>query len=153
MKVEFSPKFAEQVGATSFENLQNKYMGVPGTYRRYKNDRIMLKDHIKETFFDLLFWPLRLLPWGHIAEAWWFFLCTEGFYSALDGMAFRYIGDAYVVSLRDALNGKRHTWPVKFDDHTFKPYSLPLRYPLWLITRLVWPLFIQLYRQHREEYK
>jgi len=152
MKIVFSEEFAKQVGASSMESLEELYLGKPGTYRRYKNDRDILKDAVKDTFITFLFYPLRFLPWGHIMETWWYYFFTERTYSALDGMAFGYIGDAYVVGLRDAIHGKRHKWPVKFDAEVKHPYARPMRFPMWLLTRLVWPQFKAIYKQRRKMY-
>jgi hypothetical protein len=153
MKIELSETFKEQIGADSIEEWEDRLFGKPGTYKRYVNDREQLKAHIKEIFITFLVFPLRFLPWGHIMATWWGFILTERFYSALDGMAFAYIGDAYVVGLRDALHGKKHTWSVEFDPEVKKPYTrYTLRYPLWLLTRLVWPQFMVIYKQRRKMY-
>jgi hypothetical protein len=151
MKVEFSDTFAEQVGAPDMESFEEKYLGKPGTYRRYKNDRELLYGHIKDTFVTFLFYPLRWLPWGHIMETWWYYFFTESsVHGALDGMSFCYIGDAYVVTLKEAVAGKKHKWPVAFDAGTKKPYMRPMKFPLWLFTRIVWPQFKAVHQQYKE---
>jgi hypothetical protein len=153
MKLKFSDTFAEQVGADSLDEFSDRIFGKVGTRQRYLADREMLKLHIRDTFVTYLFYPLRWLPWGHIAETWWFYFFTERFYSALDGMAFMYVNDCYVIGLRDALDGQHHNYPVKFSPELRKPFWKPMKFPVWLLTNLVWPQFYNVWAQRREIYK
>lgn len=164
MRVVASPEFAEQVGfdsegrdAIPFEEIEDRWFGKPGTYRRYVHDRVMLKGHVKDAFVTFLVYPLRLLPWGHIAESFWYRVLTESKPTGLmDGLAWDFFDDAIVLGIRDALNGKRHKYPHHWFEETtqerFKPYRRPLKPPFWLITRIVIPQFVTIFKQHRENF-
>lgn len=151
MKIVVSQEFAEQMGVetdkafTPWHELEDKWFGDPGTPKRRKHDREMVKLLIKETFVTFLLYPLRFFPWGHVAERFWFYYLTSGsFYNALDGLSFCYFGDKYVVGLRDAIYGKRHNYHKYMTvPDTKGPYDLSSlkRYPIWLLTRLIWPQF------------
>jgi hypothetical protein len=154
MKVEFAPTFQEQVGASTLEAFENKYLGVKGTRKRYLNDRMMVKDSIKDAFMSFLLFPLRFLPYGHVAESFWYALARESsLYGVMDAMSFAYLDDAYVVGIRPALAGERHKWHRgRFADNQYGPYIENWSYkpPYWLITRIVWPHFKEIYTLYTE---
>jgi hypothetical protein len=131
-------------------NLEDRWGGTPGTVKRYLWDRSILKLHMRDAFLMYLFWPLRLLPWGHIAANFWSTLLDEGWYGSLDAMSFCYFGDKYVVPLRDALRGKRHSSKRFTVGDLNEPYHGKPKYPAWYITRLVWPQFKNVYSTWRE---
>lgn len=141
------------VGHTPWSEIETKIWGAKGTYRRYKNDRRHLKDLIKDTALDFILYPLRFLPWGHVAERFWYeIIDTHSFYSTVDALSFCYYGDKYVVPLRDALAGKRHNWHEYMTVPSTKgPYIKErgfYRFPLWLLTKLVWPRFKEIHEMY-----
>ena len=132
-------------------DFEARFFGVEGTIKRYLNDRIQLKWHIREAFLMYLFWPLNLLPWGHVAYNWWASIPQEGFYHSLDMLSFCYFGDQYVVPLRAAIAGKRHSGKWFTVPDSLWPYHRnSLRYPLWYLTRLVWPQFVNIRNTWKE---
>lgn len=161
MKVVMAPPVMESFGFeigddvesfTPWSDLEDQLFGKKGTYRRYRADRDQVKGHIKETFVDFLVWPLRFLPWGHVSEQFWSGILQEGIHGCMDRLSFVYFGDKFVVGLRAALRGERHNWHKYVTVPTTKgPYVKSkhfYHYPLWLITKLVWPRF----REVRQTY-
>ena len=138
----------------TWEEFQDRMAGKKGTYKRWKNDREVLKLHIKDAFASHLTYPLILIPFGHMAQNFWSGLIVEGWYGTMDRMAFVYYNDAYVMPLRDGLKGKKHNYHKFWKkgthhvDNYMRPYisKYSLKYPSWMITKIIIPQFRKVWK-------
>lgn len=128
------------MGTRPWSEIENELVGYPGTRRRYFSDRAVLKIHIRDMFLDVLFYPLRFLPWGHVATVFWPALFKEfNVKGVLDSLSFVYLGD--VMFWGKAIAVQETMGPYIKNRHFYK-------FPYWYLTRLIWPQFKKIRSQY-----